>query len=175
MKTDFLFKNEDFNNFLINLVQDCIDLVNSKKNKWVKYKSDGSPITNIDLELDKLIYNSLTSLNLKIPIVSEEREHPLNIYQNTTYWLIDPLDGTRGYVEGTSEYTINIALIYKNHPVIGVIGHPPSKKIWFANKNNFLIRKDNKTKYKKFYRCCWCRTNIIYCRRDNDYDGCFNE
>lgn len=147
MKFNFPFKKYDINSFLINLVKECILLANSVKKNFIKYKEDGSPITQLDLALDKLIYNALASLQFEIPIVSEEREHSDAIYKNTAYWLVDPLDGTRSFINGNSEYTINIALIYKDEPVLGIIGHPPSNKIWVANNSNLFILENNKIIY----------------------------
>ena len=113
MNFNFPFQKYDISSFLINLVKECMLIANSSKNNWIKYKKDGSPITQLDLKLDKIIYNALKSLKFPIPIVSEERKHSNRIYKNSTYWLVDPLDGTRGFISGNSEYTINIALI--NH------------------------------------------------------------
>ena len=63
-------------------------------------------------------------------------------FLNDTYWLIDPIDGTSNFAKQGNEFTVNIALIKNGFPEFGVIGHPPSKKIWYSfKKNSFFICK----------------------------------
>ncbi|CEO17310.1 3'(2'),5'-bisphosphate nucleotidase CysQ [Rickettsia monacensis] len=69
-------------------------------------KSDGSVVTNADKEISKIIYQTLQTLTSQIAIVFEEQ--PLPILSSDTFWLIDPIDGTRSYVNGKSTYTVNI-------------------------------------------------------------------
>ena len=66
--------------------------------------------------------------------MSEEAEIPDFSIRQTwgTYWLLDPLDGTRGFIRGSGEYTVNIALVHKNRPVIGVIYQPVSNAMFWA-------------------------------------------
>ncbi|MBF96643.1 MAG: 3'(2'),5'-bisphosphate nucleotidase CysQ [Alphaproteobacteria bacterium MarineAlpha9_Bin4] len=141
MKIEY-FNNQNIDSFLIDLIHSCLDKTVSLKDNWVKNKEDGTPVTNLDLALDNLIFDGLSSLKYKIPIVSEERKHSEDVYKNQIYWIVDPLDGTRSYVNGKEEYTINIALIYNHLPIIGLIAHPPSKKVWYARLNNLRIFTD---------------------------------
>ena len=161
------------------LINNCLEQSLSFKNNWCKNKRDVSPVTNLDLVLDNLIFDGLSALKHKIPIISEEREHSNDVYKNSIYWLVDPLDGTRSYVNGKKEYTINIALIYKHMPVIGLIAHPPTKKVWYARFNKLRIFNNNVeqdlTKIKKIND----EFNIIVSKENqkilNDYIDLFKK
>ena len=95
----------------------------------VTIKDDKTPVTNGDLRVNELIVNKIKELTPHIPIVSEETVK-LNL-KNTSkiFWLIDPIDGTKEYIAGRDEYTLNAALIIDTLPVLGLVGVP--KKIDF--------------------------------------------
>jgi len=136
-----------FDKLLIKLANNCIEyIVNSKINP-LKNKNDGTPLSEADLQIDSIIRNYLNFFNPKIRILSEEYEFSPNTYLESYYWIIDPIDGTKSYISGGDEYTVNIALIYGGKPYIGLIAHPPSKKIWYA-KNDKLIILENGTEKK---------------------------
>ena len=99
-------------------------------------KDDKSPITQADLESNLLIKNSLVKIDNKIPILSEEVFVDWSIRKNwQTYWLVDPLDGTKEFIKENDEFTVNIALINKNRPVLGIIYSPALEVIYFSYKN----------------------------------------
>ena len=78
-------------------------------------KKDNSPLTQADLESDQLIKNLLIKLDMKIPILTEESLVDWKIRKEwKTYWLVDPLDGTKEFIKQNDEFTINIALIENN-------------------------------------------------------------
>jgi len=89
-------------------------------------KEDLTPLTQADLEADAIIGRYLRELSLGIPVISEEQPAPAqeSVRQATCYFLIDPLDGTRGFLEGTGEFTVNIALIADSAPVLGIVYVP---------------------------------------------------
>jgi len=97
----------------------------------VDYKADQSVVTNVDILAHELITHALSALS-DYPIVSEEQ--PLLSHKEraqwSTYWCVDPLDGTRDLIEGTQHYTVNIALIHEHKPVLGVV-YVPAQKIGF--------------------------------------------
>ena len=102
----------------------------------ISLKDDNSPITQADLESNQLIKNSLVKIDNKIPILSEEALVDWSIRKNwQTYWLVDPLDGTKEFIKENDEFTVNIALIKDNRPVLGVIYAPALEVIYFAYKN----------------------------------------
>ncbi len=100
----------------------------------VQYKSDHSPVTSADLAVDKLAKNFLAQLTPKIPYISEETPfHGKTL--PTTYWLVDPLDGTKQFMSNESEFVTSIALIHETNPICGAIIAPRAFKIYLAAKN----------------------------------------
>ena len=95
----------------------------------IEIKEDNSPVSNGDLKVNELITDKIKELTPNIPIISEETVD-LNI-KNTAkiFWLIDPIDGTKEYIAGKDEYTLNAALVVNTVPVLGLVGVP--KKIDF--------------------------------------------
>lgn len=91
---------------------------------FVTRKADGSPITEADRQSEKIILSHLTSSGL--PVISEETPvASMSIRKQWEYfWLVDPLDGTKEFVNQNGEFTINIALIYKGHPILGILTAP---------------------------------------------------
>ena len=90
-------------------------------------KPDNSPVTNGDLEVNKILTEKIKELTPNIPIISEETVD-FKIKNNlSTFWLIDPIDGTREYIAGQDEYTINAALVLNYIPTIGLVGAPKKK------------------------------------------------
>ena len=102
----------------------------------VTHKDDSSPLTKADLASNKIIINALQKLDGTIPILSEESLVEWNERKNwTKYWLVDPLDGTKEFIKKNGEFTVNIALIENNKPILGVIFAPVKSDIYFAQKN----------------------------------------
>ena len=124
---------------LLNSFLKAGDLAKKKSQQDVKItiKTDGSPVTNVDLEVDNILRNKIVDLTPNLPIISEETVNLEQKNKNTTFWLIDPIDGTRDYIEKRSEYTINASLIIEKVPVIGIINAPKKNRIFFSyGKNN---------------------------------------
>lgn len=95
-------------------------------------KHDQSPLTEADLESHKIIEKGLLKIDSKIPIISEEADLP-SIKKRlkwNTFWLVDPLDGTKEFIKQNGEFTINIALIKNRTPVLGVV-YAPTKQITY--------------------------------------------
>ena len=103
------------------------------KGAVVETKPDGSPVSNADLAADAIIRDGLNRLTPSIPIISEETWTEDTDDDPDCYWCVDPLDGTRGFLNGGRDFTVNIALIDKKHPVLGVIMAPAHQKIWFSD------------------------------------------
>src|ERR1700724_1330334 len=87
-------------------------------------KSDGSPVTEADLAADRIIGEGLARLIPQVPALSEERVHLAKPPYNGSFFLIDPLDGTKEFVAGRDEFTVNLALVTKGVPLLGIIGAP---------------------------------------------------
>ena len=101
----------------------------------VTHKNDSSPLTKADLASNKLIITSLYNLDKTIPILSEESLVDWNTRKSwNKYWLVDPLDGTKEFIKNNGEFTVNIALVVNNSPILGVIFVPAKSVIYFAQK-----------------------------------------
>ena len=108
-----------------------------KSNNDISFKTDHSPLTEADLASNKFIINSLSELNADIPILSEESLVDWGVRKNwSRSWLVDPLDGTKEFINQRAEFTVNIALIENNEPILGVIYAPALSVLYYASKNN---------------------------------------
>jgi 3'(2'), 5'-bisphosphate nucleotidase len=95
----------------------------------VEGKVDGSPLTEADLAADRIISEGLARLIPEVPVLSEERVLAKPPYGGS-FFLVDPLDGTKEFVAGRSEFTVNLALVTNGSPVLGIIGAPALGLIW---------------------------------------------
>jgi 3'(2'), 5'-bisphosphate nucleotidase len=98
----------------------------------LRSKEDGSPVTAADEAADALICDSVKLIAPQVPIISEEqaaRTKPQAIKAGS-YFLVDPLDGTREFIAGSEEYTVNIALLTDGSPVLGIICAPAMGLLW---------------------------------------------
>jgi 3'(2'), 5'-bisphosphate nucleotidase len=93
-------------------------------------KPDGSPVTEADLAADQIIAEGLARLAPDIPTLSEERVELAKPPYHGSFFLIDPLDGTKEFVAGRNEFTVNLALVSHGRPLLGIIGAPALGLIW---------------------------------------------
>ena len=122
-----------------------------KKDFSVDYKSDNSPLTEADKKSNEIICSGLKEIYPNIQIVSEEnKEIPYEVRKDWEYyWLIDPLDGTKEFIKKNGEFTVNIALIKKNRPIMGVICAPALNLLYYAEEGKGAFKIDDKgQKYK---------------------------
>jgi len=101
-------------------------------------KADGSPVTAADSASQKVILDGLRKLTPDIPIVSEEQDNPASLASGGTFWLVDPLDGTREFVDGGIEYTINISLLTDFQPCVGLIYSPAEEELYYGDASGVL-------------------------------------
>ncbi|MCY7409611.1 MAG: 3'(2'),5'-bisphosphate nucleotidase CysQ [Chitinophagales bacterium] len=120
----------------------------------VELKGDNSPLTQADKKANGIIVNALKELHPEIPIISEETK--LLSYDErkgwNTYWLVDPLDGTKEFIKKNGEFTVNIALMSDGQPVLGVVYAPAQNKTWYGVKGegSFILNEDgSKVSLKK--------------------------
>lgn len=97
----------------------------------IETKDDNSPVTKADKAANKVIEAALLELTPDIPVISEEGTQEV-VAEDSIFWLVDPLDGTKSFIKGLDEFTVNIALIENREPVIGVLGVPAQNKIYKA-------------------------------------------
>ena len=104
------------------------------RDTWVRAKADGSPVTGVDLAADAILRDGLKALDPAIPYLSEEHEIPAYEVRRrwSRYWLVDPLDGTKEFVNRTGEFTVNVALIEDGAPVLGVVAAPATGLLYYA-------------------------------------------
>ena len=136
--------------FIDSHIDDLIDCVNKASKEIINVyksddfgqieKSDGSPLTIADKNANQVILDELKLISSDISIISEETfENNLLKNLDKTYWLVDPLDGTKEFINKTDEFTVNIALIDNKQAIFGIVAAPVSGKIWHGSifdKNN---------------------------------------
>ena len=108
----------------------------------VELKTDASPVTAADYAANDIIVAALSEIDPQFPILSEESIPPCRERCGwDTFWLVDPLDGTREYLKGNGEFTVNIALVEKRQPVLGVVLAPMLGLAYYAWRNGGAHRK----------------------------------
>ena len=157
-------KNSDID-FLINIVEITgkeIKTFFKSNNNDVKIKKSlfyDSPVTNADALANSIICDSLIQKYPDIPIVSEEytNNHDSSKRENfNLFWLVDPLDGTKEFIKGIPEFTINIALIKDNYPILGIVHNPIEFISYYAylgtgsHLYNHFTKNKNKIKCSEF-------------------------
>jgi len=117
-----------------------------KEGLKIQIKEDKSPVSNGDLKVNELISKKINELTPNIPIISEETVDLKVKNKAKIFWLIDPIDGTKEYISGKDEYTLNAALVINKIPVLGLVGVPKKGRLFFsyAPGESYLIEK-NKT------------------------------
>ena len=111
----------------------------SKRGVKVTIKADNSPVTDGDIEVDKILRNKLNNLTPNIPIISEETVNLEVKNINKNFWLVDPIDGTRDYIKKKDEYTLNAALIIDLKPAVGVIYAPAKERLFLSYGKNLAF------------------------------------
>ena len=95
-------------------------------------KSDNTPVSNGDIEVNKILINKISKITPNIIIVSEENSAHKNDKDLKNFWLIDPIDGTKDYISNREEFTLNAALILNKKPAIGIITAPAKKRVFYS-------------------------------------------
>ena len=119
-----------------------------KKGLTKKIKSDNTPVSNGDLEVNEIITKKLKELTSKIPIISEETSENKLIKNLKDFWLVDPIDGTYDYINDRDEFTINAGLILDRKPVAGLIYAPAKKRMFFSYGDDHAFEKTNGMTFK---------------------------
>jgi 3'(2'), 5'-bisphosphate nucleotidase len=107
-------------------------ILRAAENPHIRSKNDGSPVTAADENAERIICDGLNQIAPSLPIISEEAaalQKPKPV-EGGSYFLVDPLDGTREFIAGRDEYTVNIALVSDRAPILGIIAAPASGLIW---------------------------------------------
>ena len=110
-------------------------------------KSDNTPVSNGDLEVNKFILKKISEVTPNLPIISEETSENKDNLNLRDFWLVDPIDGTYDYINNLEEFTINAGLIINNRPVAGLINAPAKNRMFysFEKGNAFELSNGKKT------------------------------
>ena len=109
-------------------------------------KSDNTPVSNGDIEVNKFITKKISEITPDIPIISEESSDNKNNSKLKDFWLVDPIDGTYDYINDLEEFTINAGLIINNKPIAGLINVPAKKRMFYSyGKGNAYELSNGKT------------------------------
>ncbi|WP_299730263.1 3'(2'),5'-bisphosphate nucleotidase CysQ [uncultured Endozoicomonas sp.] len=106
------------------------------EDQGIRTKSDSTPVTKADLAANAVIIKGLESLPVNYPILSEESEHKdwAIRQQWQRYWLVDPLDGTKEFINRNGQFTVNIALIDQRYPILGIVYVPCMDTVYYGGK-----------------------------------------
>ena len=131
-------------NIVENLVEDFLSAGNlslklREKGLTKKIKSDNTPVSNGDLEINDLITQKISELTPNIPIISEETSDNKDNLNLKDFWLVDPIDGTYDYINNLEEFTINAGLIINKMPVAGLINAPAKKRMFYSYGKGFAF------------------------------------
>jgi len=101
-----------------------------------KIKTDNTPVSNGDLEVNKIITQKLKEITPHLPIISEETSDNKLLNDLKDFWLVDPIDGTHDYINNLEEFTINAGLIINKNPAAGLIYAPSKKRMFYSYGEN---------------------------------------
>lgn len=100
----------------------------------VQHKDDNSPVTEADLRANAILTAALKAMTPGIPVVSEEDPHSHSFRRrDNQFWLLDPVDGTREFINRTGEFTVNVALLDHGYPVLGVVQAPAMNELFWGS------------------------------------------
>ena len=114
-----------------------------KKGLTKKIKEDNTPVSNGDIEVNKIISKKISELTPNLPIISEETSDNKNINDLKNFWLIDPIDGTHDYINNLDEFTINAGLIIDKKPAAGLIHAPAKNRMFYSYGENLSFELIN--------------------------------
>ena len=134
-----------------------ISLELREKGLTKKIKPDNTPVSNGDLEVNKIIIEKIIEITPKIPIISEETSDNKSLKELKDFWLVDPIDGTYDYINNLDEFTINAGLIINKKPVAGLIYAPAKNRMFYSYgkdlafelKNDKLVKLNSSKNFNK--------------------------
>lgn len=110
----------------------------------VERKNDNSPVTNADKEISSFIHQHLLSLTPDIPVICEERD-PVSVDKKKSFWLIDPIDGTRSYISNKDSFTVNMAIVENAQASYGFVYQPTIDRLYYTDeRQQFCIEAGGK-------------------------------
>ena len=119
----------------------------AEKYQDVSYKKDNSPVTEADLRSNDIIVSNFIKFDSTVPVLSEESNQSTKHLEEELFWAVDPLDGTKEFLNKTDDFTVNIGLIFKKKPIFGMVYAPVYDILWFGYFNS-KIKKPEAYKIK---------------------------
>lgn len=113
----------------------------------IDYKENKTPVTEADLASEKVLLQALKPFGYAI--LSEETEDDLNRLNSDRVWVIDPLDGTKDFIQKTGEFSVMVGLVENGRPVLGAVYQPADKKLFFAEKGKGAFVEINENQIEK--------------------------
>ena len=145
-KSDLKNIIEKLINTFINAGKISLDL--REKGLIKKIKADNTPVSNGDLEVNRIITEKIIKINPEIPIISEETSDNKSLKELKDFWLVDPIDGTYDYINNLDEFTINAGLIIDKKPVAGLIYAPAKDRMFYSYGDDLAFELKNKQSIK---------------------------
>ena len=145
-KTDIKKVVESLINTFLNAGEISLEL--RKKGLTKSIKPDNTPVSNGDLEVNKIITKKIKELTPEIPIISEETSDNKSVNNLKDFWLIDPIDGTYDYINNLDEFTINAGLIIDKKPAAGLIYAPAKNRMFYSYSENQAFELKNEKEIK---------------------------
>ena len=127
-KEKLLELSDEVSEIALKASQSIMDIY-TRKEIALEKKEDGSPLTEADLTSHKILVEGLDNLDLRISVLSEEGKSKYK-RDDETFWLIDPLDGTKEFLNKNGDFTVNIALIDKGAPLMGIVSAPAKGELF---------------------------------------------
>ncbi len=122
--------------------EEILKIYQSTKPLQTEYKQDGSPVTIADQIANQIIIEAIRQLNSGFDIVSEESKNLSPDKISNIFWLVDPLDGTKEFINKNGQFTLNIALIENNKPSLGIVYSPCLNKLYKAYENKAFCNNE---------------------------------
>jgi 3'(2'), 5'-bisphosphate nucleotidase len=145
MESVSLVASADVGRVLAEVVEEAAELILPywRTEMGVEQKADSSPVTEADRRAELLILERLVKLFPKVPVISEEAASDNGTPKTAPkrFFLVDPLDGTKGFIRGTESFTVNIGLIEDGVPVAGAVAAPATGQVWFTTGEGAFRRK----------------------------------
>lgn len=139
-----------------------LDIYHASRQVKIQTKADNSPVTQADLAANEILAEGVVKLTPDIPVLSEEEIVSADERAKwTTYWCIDPLDGTREFIRHSGEFCINIALIHDHEPVLGLIFVPVQQTCYYACRGSGAFAKAPDSNPRSIHTRLWDRASTI--------------
>ena len=164
---------EDLIQTFLNAGKISLDL--REKGLTKEIKSDNTPVSNGDLEVNRILTEKILDLTPDIPIVSEETSENKSQNNLENFWLIDPIDGTYDYINDLEEFTINAGLIIHRKPVAGLIYAPAKNRMFYSYGDDLSFELINEKPIKLNHSKNFDRNEIKFVAYSNKIKPEINE